>query len=142
MLRSIFDSVSNLVTFDFLHIPEGTLLARYLKIWIAFFISGSIHAGMAEEKYDIRGSGTVRFFCTQAFGIMLEDGIQEGWRRITGTRDGKHVNRTWHKIIGFLWLLAFLTWSTPVWSYRMFQFERPGIDNPLEFSPISKLTSY
>ena len=138
MLRATLEGISDLLNHDLLHIPKGTWLARYLKIWIAFFISGSIHAGMVEDSYDIRGSGTVRFFCTQAFGIMLEDGVQAIWARSPYDRRKKLDTPVWHKIVGFLWLLAFMTWSTPAWSYRMFLHERPGIDTPLGFSIISR----
>ena len=137
-LRATFDGISHLVNHDLLRIPKGTLLARYSRIWIAFFISGAIHAGMAEDSYHIRGSGTVRFFCTQALGIMLEDGVQAMWARVASDRRKKRDTPLWNKIVGFLWLLAFMTWSTPVWSYRMFQRERPGIDTPLGISIISR----
>jgi hypothetical protein len=57
-------------------------------------------------------SGALRFFCTQALGIMLEDGVQEVYRIFFGNRHGRFC-----KAIGYVWLFAFLSWSTPAWAY-------------------------
>ena len=134
LLRAMFESHSNFIAHDVLHIPDGTLIARYLKIWIAFFISGLIHAGMAETRYSIWGSGSVHFFCTQAFGIMLEDGVQALWSKALRSRPKPTGTPLWHKVIGFVWLLAFMSWSTPVWSYRLYQYYGPDIFHLLQFS--------
>jgi len=58
-------------------LPKGDLWARYLKIILTFIISGLIHAaadiagGIPFEK-----QGTIRFFVTQAFGIIIEDTVE------------------------------------------------------------------
>jgi hypothetical protein len=57
-------------------------------------------------------SGALRFFCTQALGIIAEDGVQELYRRVFGNQKSRVG-----KAIGYLWVLAFLSWSTPVWVY-------------------------
>lgn len=68
-------------------------------------------------------SGSLRFFCTQALGILLEDGVQALYhhhhRPVPGTRATKPDNRsgTAAKLIGYLWLGVFLAWSTPAWAY-------------------------
>lgn len=59
----------------------------------------------------IHDSGALRFFLTQALGIMLEDGAQEIYRRLGGKPD------VLSRIAGYLWVVAFLSWSTAVWQY-------------------------
>ena len=46
---------------------------------------------------------------------MLEDGVQEIYRRIRG--DAKPA--LWSKIAGYFWVLAFLSWSTAAWQYPL-----------------------
>ncbi len=87
-------------------------MQRYTFTFFVFFVSGCLHvssdmgAGIPTED-----SGAIRFFCTQALGIMLEDGAQEAYRRL----GGKPGFFTW--IVGYSWVLAFLSWSTAVWQY-------------------------
>lgn len=57
-------------------------------------------------------SGALQFFCTQAVGIMFEDGIQEIYRILFGDRETRLC-----KAIGFIWVIAFISWSSPVWVY-------------------------
>ena len=66
-------------------------------------------------------SGSIRFFCVQALGIMLEDAVQELWRCWLRRRQ-KIMNKEvrvgkWEKGAGYLWTLAFIVWSTPAWGY-------------------------
>ena len=57
-------------------------------------------------------SGALSFFCAQAIGIMVEDGAQEVYRNLFGNRYNGVC-----KAIGYLWVVAFLSWSSPVWVY-------------------------
>ena len=43
---------------------------------------------------------------------MLEDSVQEIYRRIFRKKENKLA-----KAIGYIWVVAFLSWSTPVWVY-------------------------
>jgi hypothetical protein len=63
-------------------------------------------------------SGAVRFFCTQAFGIMVEDAVQAIYRLVSGEkRDGRHV-KVWRRVVGWVWTVVFLLfWSTPAWFF-------------------------
>lgn len=44
---------------------------------------------------------------------MLEDGVQETYRHIRG---GERA-ALWSRVVGYVWVLAFLSWSTGVWQY-------------------------
>ena len=55
----------------------------------------------------------MKFFTTQVLGIMLEDGAQEIHRRVRGGT----TTALWSRIVGYVWVVAFLSWSTAVWQY-------------------------
>lgn len=57
-------------------------------------------------------SGALRFFCSQALGIMIEDTVQEIWRRMGGKKDN-----LFSRSVGVIWTLAFFSWSGPCWFY-------------------------
>ncbi|KAI1322174.1 membrane bound O-acyl transferase family-domain-containing protein [Xylariaceae sp. FL0255] len=92
-------------------IAHGKLTRRYLRIILAFLISGLIHhtsdwaMGMGPTD-----AGSLKFFILQPLGIMVEDGVQE-------------LTRTWpmpgwvRKLIGYVWVFLFLIWSTPTWCF-------------------------
>jgi hypothetical protein len=63
-------------------------------------------------------SGAVRFFCTQALGIMVEDAVQAIYRSVGGEkRDGQQV-KVWKRVVGWVWTVVFLFfWSTPAWFF-------------------------
>lgn len=58
-------------------------------------------------------SGALQFFTTQVLGVMLEDGVQEIYRRARGGT----TPALWSRVVGYAWVLAFLCWSTAVWQY-------------------------
>ena len=63
-------------------------------------------------------AGALRFFCTQAFGIMIEDAVQAIYRSVTGEKkDGQRV-QAWKRVVGWIWVVVFLLfWSTPAWMF-------------------------
>jgi hypothetical protein len=101
------------ITNNILHLPPGTLLTRYAKIFFTFFVSGVMHV-VADSggAVPVAQSGALQFFCTQALGILLEDAIQELSRIFFGDLNSRAC-----RAVGFLWVFAFLGWSTPVWVY-------------------------
>jgi hypothetical protein len=104
---------ADFITHTILRIPSATIFARYSKILLAFSVSGAMHV-VADSggAVPMAQSGALRFFCTQALGIIVEDGVQELYRRVFGNQKSRVG-----KAIGYLWVLAFLSWSTPVWVY-------------------------
>lgn len=52
-------------------------------------------------------------------GIILEDGVQALYRRVTG-RKRVDVTPLWARFVGYLWVLVFLLfWSSPAWHFPM-----------------------
>ena len=68
------------------------------------------------EGYLVKDSGSLHFFLTQAGGIMLEDAVQALYRSWSGLRREKETTRA-RRLIGWIWVVAFLWWSTPCWFY-------------------------
>ena len=97
-----------------MHLPRTGVIQRYTLIFFVFFVSGCFHivsdlgASICPSQ-----SGAIQFFTTQVLGIMLEDGVQEIYRRI---RRGT-TTALWYRVVGYVWVLAFLSWSTAVWQY-------------------------
>jgi hypothetical protein len=98
--------------------PKGSLIGRYTKIFFTFFQSGLLHAIIDYSGgMDLNDSGSLRFFCMQALGIMLEDVVQAVYRYVSGTKRGSKTPR-WAKVAGYIWIVAFmLFWTTPSWFY-------------------------
>jgi hypothetical protein len=124
------------MTHTILLIPKGTLVARYSNIFFAFVVSGMLHTfadfggGMKLEE-----SGAWKFFCVQVVGIMLEDAVQALFLKFYGNR-GNVLKKT----VGFVWVVAFLSWSTPVWQYPSFR-ARDKEDYLLSFANLKPLVS-
>lgn len=116
-LRSILTHPSSLLCHRILRLPRGSFIARYTKIFITFSLSGLLHA-IAElgGGLALQDSGTLRFFCTQVLGIMIEDSVQVAYRSLCN-RSVPHRSAPWMKVIGYAWVLMFFFWSTPAWLY-------------------------
>ncbi|BCS21188.1 wax synthase family protein [Aspergillus puulaauensis] len=85
--------------------------AHWNRVVIAFIGSGVVHSlmdigfGVPLDK-----TGGLVFFALQILGFILESVFQ--WLvDVLGVSVGKKVERC----IGYIWVCAFLLWSTPVW---------------------------
>ena len=120
MYRQTFGGPARFLVHDVSHLPQSTLVARYANILAIFFISGALHlsADLA-VGIPLRESGSIRFFCTQALGILLEDSVQALCHRFVLKTVESRSSR-WGsvaKVTGYVWLGLFLAWSTPAWAY-------------------------
>lgn len=90
-------------------------MGRYLCLTLIFSLSGVLHV-LAEYGggRPFKRSGTMRFFLTQVLGIIIEDGV--GMIKILVLR-GKESYPKVEKLIGYIWVILFLIWSTPAWLY-------------------------
>lgn len=97
-------------------------------LFTVFFLSGLFHlAEDAGEGMKWQDSGSLRYYCMQPVGIMLEDGVQEIYRRkiksksksngTTTTTAGDDNNKRWARMVGYIWFVAWMTWTTPAWVY-------------------------
>lgn len=83
--------------------------------------------------------GVFRFFCTQAFGVMFEQGVvallRKG-KREDGSAEQGNGGPAWYvRIVGYAWVVAFMTWTGPSWIYP--QAARAPAQGATAFLPFS-----
>lgn len=109
-------------------------MARYMNLFFVFAGSGIKHivsdvaAGIPLDE-----TGALPFFAVQAFGVMFEDAVKALWQRYNKNEAERKVKR-WQKILGYVWVLAFMVWSTPAWSYHHLGRQRLDKDYLFVFS--------
>lgn len=111
MFRCFLTGHANLIidhTLPFVSPHSAT--SRYTRLAIAFFISGLIHHH-ADQLMGVpnRENGAVVFFLLHAACIMLEDALGPVFAAL--------LPRRLCNVLGWLWVFAFFTWSSPIWVY-------------------------
>lgn len=121
-LRWPLISLSNFLARDVLRLSRPSVLERYTNIYFVFLGSGIFH--LICEIYlgaTVSGSRAVMFFSSFAFGIMIEDGVQEIWRRFIADSPKKIRPESqvppWQKIVGFTWVVLWLLITAPWYLY-------------------------
>lgn len=91
-------------------VSRHSAVSRYTRLAIAFLISGLIHRH-AEQLMGVPDAenGAVIFFLLHAAFIMLEDALGPVFIALLPERT-RHV-------LGYFWVFAFFTWTSPVWVY-------------------------
>lgn len=111
MFRSFLTGHADLIVDNaFPFLSRHSLASRYLRLTIAFLISGLIHY-RADQAMGVPNveNGAINFFLVQALTIMLEDNVAP----ITSAILPKPV----HRVFGWIWVSGFLIWTTPIWIY-------------------------
>lgn len=97
---------------------RGTLVSRYTGLFLTFFFPGLIHAMTdVAEGFARQQSGSLRFFCTQAVCIIIEDGIRTMYRWALFDQKKASFLQPFNKVLGYIWVVIFMVWSTPIWIY-------------------------
>lgn len=113
-LRQLVGAPATYLTYSVLKLKRSTLVSRYLGILLTFAVSGLYHVG---EEYasglPVERSGAMRFYCTQVFGFVIEDAATALYSRV---RREKKAG-CWAKVIGFIWTLCWMSWTSPSWFY-------------------------
>lgn len=104
-----------------LRLRRGTLLSRYTRLLLAFLTSGVMHHCMQyiyrfapEDSFAVE-----KFYAMQAFGIMFEDAVQAATAHFP-------VSKSVRRAVGYLWVIGFLSWCTPIMSYPSMRGGDPG----------------
>jgi Membrane bound O-acyl transferase family len=142
MFRQPFSSIGKFLVEDILCLKNHRLIARYSKILATFFVSGLLHlVGDLALGMSVSESGSVRFFCMQALGIAIEDSVQAIFHAVCGGKGRMNAStQAWARSIGYVWVVAFLAWSTPVWVYPAICINKGGAnDRILPFSMLRLL---
>ena len=130
-LRNPLLGTARFLTNDVLCLPRGTIAARYMCIFITFALSGTIHMLVdSTAGIPLSENSAMTLFVMQAVGIALEDFVQWLYRTFIsdgppqkqkqkeGARSGAKSSTAWQRIVGYLWVVTWLIWTTPAWSYQ------------------------
>lgn len=97
---------------------KGSLLGRYTSAYLTFALSGYVHTLVDNTAGIPLAANTAwKLFVMQAVGITLEDLVESSYHKLVGPSTGKPT-ALWKKAVGFVWVLAWLSWTTPAWSYQ------------------------
>ncbi|XPS78861.1 hypothetical protein M3J09_010864 [Ascochyta lentis] len=119
-LRQSLCGFADAFTHSLLRIPPGTLLSRYTRLTLAFALSGAVHyASDLAMGIPLQEAGGHKFFMLQALLIMFEDLMQ----CLGNQLNFFNIPRACVNLVGFLWVLCALAWSTPTWFYPIQRLE-------------------
>jgi hypothetical protein len=93
---------------------------RWLLNGLLFFQSGIVHA--QSEYWCGNRCGywpEVAWWFLHFYGIMLEMAVQETLQRLCPRFYHKVAGSWYGKVIGFMWVIAFLGWSAPKYSFKV-----------------------
>ncbi|KAI1065247.1 hypothetical protein LB507_001309 [Fusarium sp. FIESC RH6] len=126
-LRRHLTSISDFLVHRMLHMPRGSVIARYCKLFISFFISGALHYPADRALgISVQESNAIPYFVITALAIMCEDGVQ-------------HIAKGWggkrRQYLGYFWVAFYMYWMTPSWGYPAARVVRPQ-DQLVSFSLI------
>lgn len=128
-----FSSMAHCTTHVLVGLPRGTVTARYLRILVAFLCSGVMHLLCDRASgVSFSDSGAIRFFLTQAVGLILEDCILKWYER---SPSYMQLPVVLVRMMGFAWVAIFLVWSVPAYMYPMLWRANQGLqDSTIPFS--------
>ena len=139
--RFIVSEPTRFIIHNVLNLPRNRLMTRYLSLCLTFLISGALHlvidiaSGISWQK-----SGAIRFFCTQVFGILIEEAWLTLYRWSPSLQKMCRSRVPWVKMIGRAWVAAFLVWTVPSYMYPMMRITRNGSkDSILPYSVLANL---
>lgn len=116
-LRVTLTTVSNFITRKVLRLPRPSITERYTNILLVFTGSGLVHIEHGHIFGVYNPLGTMMFFQFQAVGIMIEDGVQELWRRYSGPSSDKSFP-VWQRLVGLFWVMVVFAISSPWYLYQ------------------------
>ncbi|KAH7320699.1 membrane bound O-acyl transferase family-domain-containing protein [Stachybotrys elegans] len=127
LLRRGCGGIAHFLTCTCLGLSKRGIWSRYIYTCAVFMVSGLFHAfSDVAQGIPWSESGALQFFMLQVFGIMLEDAFG-ALLRLRTSSDWDPAQRSFStsrrpfKALGYLWTLAWLVWSTPVWIYPSLQ---------------------
>jgi hypothetical protein len=127
-------------------LPHGSLPARYCSVFISFVLSGVMHscagiaAGMSFKQLNV-----LHFFITQALGVVVEDLVRVAFSNARGNRGREDKNSLPPplaiRLIGYVWVAAYMAWSGPVWLYPQASKTAP-LGTNISFLPYSIIDAW
>ncbi|KAK0463103.1 membrane bound O-acyl transferase family-domain-containing protein [Desarmillaria tabescens] len=92
-----------------LSLPKNSILASYIRLYIAFFISGWVHHS---SDYMVLGyhGGALKFFMSQALCITVESAVIALGRRL-----GFTGSPNFWRIVGYIWVQSWFAMCLPMY---------------------------
>jgi hypothetical protein len=89
--------------------------AHWLRVIIAFTGSGIIHS-LCDIGFGVPldETGGLHFYTLQVFGFVVESVVSTVYKKVK-KEFGIGFSRSVERAIGYIWVVGFMAWSTPVW---------------------------
>ncbi|KAJ5680569.1 hypothetical protein N7536_011708 [Penicillium majusculum] len=115
-MRQPFTSISNFIARYVLNLTRSSILERYTNLFIVFLISAIFHVIVdILQSIPMERSGSMLFYLAFVFGIMLEDGVQNIWKRVQTPGSRKEeakqpsdIVSLWKRVAGIVWVMLWL----------------------------------
>lgn len=115
-MRQPFTSISNFIARDVLNLTRSSILERYSNIFIVFLISAVFHVIVdIVQSIPMQSSGSMPFYLAFVLGIMIEDGVQDIWKRVQAPNNGQEKSKQssdivplWKRAVGMVWVMLWL----------------------------------
>ncbi|KAJ5372302.1 hypothetical protein N7517_004308, partial [Penicillium concentricum] len=115
-MRQPFTSIGNFVARDVLNLTRSSILERYTNLFIVFLISAIFHVIVdILQSVPMEKSGSMPFYLTFVLGIMLEDGVQNIWKRVQipdnwqdQVKQPSGIVPPWKRAAGLVWVILWL----------------------------------
>ncbi|KHO00256.1 TRI7-like toxin biosynthesis protein [Metarhizium album ARSEF 1941] len=137
MLRWPLTSWANYLARDLLRLPRPSLTERYLNTLLVFLLSGLLHVVVdSVQGVPPSQSKAMVFFPLFTVGFMVEDGIQEAWKRLGAPKQARQPDLgtpLWQRVLGFVWVITWMSLTSRQYLFASRQMSEHG----REFVPIS-----
>lgn len=111
------------------------LVSRCVRLHLAFFITALVHIPgvviLGESPFSV---GVPKFFLMQAVGIVIESTVLYMWMTITRAKPESVISGRMTKLLGYIWVLAWTTWTGPSFTWLVARALIPGKDDVVPWS--------
>lgn len=141
ILRSSLEASAAFIVTQVLCIPpQYKILSRCVRLHLAFFITALVHLpGPVLLGHSPFVPGVPKFFLMQAVGIMIESTAFYVWSAIRGPAADKVPAGRMAKLLGYVWVLGWTTWTGPSFTWLTARRLTPGKDDVVPWSLIKLL---
>ncbi|KAF2756784.1 hypothetical protein EJ05DRAFT_539667 [Pseudovirgaria hyperparasitica] len=116
LLRRLCTAPGNYLAHDVFHLARGTFGSRYLKLFVAFFVSACVHSfGAMLTMRTFQDNGDFAWFFAQAIAIFVEDHVILFGKKIFGTQ-----HATFWRTVGYAWVIVWYGLSIQHYLFSMY----------------------
>ena len=136
ILRSSLEASSDVISTQVLCIPRNyEVISRCVRLHLAFFITALIHIpGVVIFGLSPFALGVPKFFLMQAVGIVFESMVLYVWATVNKAKPKVATTGRVTKALGYVWVLAWTTWTGPSYTWPVAREFIRGKDNVVPWS--------